>query len=77
MYGMTKTTVYLPDEVKEDLERLAKSEGRSEAEIIRGAVAQAIAARRRPRPRVPLTGSGLGDPHASERSEELLSGFGN
>ena len=31
MYGMTKTTVYLPDELKEDLERLAKSEGRSEA----------------------------------------------
>ncbi len=32
MYGMKKTTVYLPDELKAALERAAAAQGRSEAE---------------------------------------------
>ena len=38
MYGMRKTTVYLPDELKADLERTAGVTGRSEADLIRDAV---------------------------------------
>ncbi len=76
MYGMMKTTVYLPDELKASLEQLAVQEGRSEAEIIRQAIAAAVAGRRRPQPRVPLVATGLGDPRAAERVDELLDGFG-
>ena len=71
---MTKTTVYLPDELKRDLERLAASSGRSEAQLIRDAVAALAGSAATPRPRGQLfTG---GDPTLSERADELLSGFG-
>jgi len=73
---MRKTTVYLPDEVKESLERVAEREGRSEAEIIRQAVRAAVAERERVRPKLPLTTRGLGDPDAAERVDALLEGFG-
>jgi predicted transcriptional regulator len=76
MYGMKKTTVYLPDELKASLERMALDEGLSEAEIIRGAIRAAVAKRKRPQPRIPLTDRGLGDPLAAERVDELLAGFG-
>ena len=35
MYGMKRTTIYLPDDLKEALERTAAAEGRSEAEVVR------------------------------------------
>jgi Arc/MetJ-type ribon-helix-helix transcriptional regulator len=76
MYGMTKTTIYLPDELKQQIERAAEREQRSEADIIREAIAAAMRERRPPDPRVPLTGSGLGDPRLSERVDELLEDFG-
>ena len=76
LYGMHKTTIYLPDDLKVGVERLATDEKKSEAEVIRAAIRQAIGARVRPRPRVPLTSRGLGDPTASERVDALLSGFG-
>ena len=48
MYGMTvKTTVYLPDDLKRALEVEAAASGRSEAEIIREAIA-AVSARNSP-----------------------------
>ena len=75
MYGMRKTTLYLPDELKESLEEMAQEQDRSEAEIIRQAIATAVASRKRPKPRLPLV-KGLGDPLASERVEDLLEGFG-
>ena len=40
VYGMEKTTVYLPTQLKRALERAARSEGRSEAELIREGVAE-------------------------------------
>jgi len=79
MYGMSKprkTTIYLPDALKRDIERVAESERRSEADVIRDAVETAIAARRPPEPRIPLVSYGLGAPDVAERAEELLDGFG-
>ncbi len=73
---MHKTTVYLPDDLKASLERMAEEEQRSEAEIIRTAVRAAVTMRQRPRPRVPLTSRGLGDPTVAERVDELLERFG-
>jgi len=77
MYGMIKTTVYLPESLKADLEKMAAEEKRSEAEIIRAAIAAAIESRQRPRPKIPLFSEGLGDPTAAERVDELLEGFGS
>lgn len=74
--GMLKTTLYLPEELKASLERLAVEEARSEAEIVREALQKAVDSRLSPRPRIPLVESGLGDPTVAERVDDLLSGFG-
>ena len=77
MYGMVRTTVYLGENLKSELERAAEQSGESEAEIIRRGVAAAvaeiagIAARR---PRIPLFTSS--DPGLAERVDEALAGFG-
>lgn len=73
---MVKTTVYLPEELKDSLERMAAEEDRSEAQIIREAVRSVVDQRRRPLPKLPLTGEELGDPTAALRVDELLVGFG-
>lgn len=75
MYGMKKTTVYLTDELKAGVEKIAVAEGRPEAEIIRDAIAKAVEDLRPPEPRV-LHGMTLGDPTIAERVDELLDGFG-
>jgi Arc/MetJ-type ribon-helix-helix transcriptional regulator len=75
MYGMKRTTVYLPDELKAALERTAAAEGRSEAEVVRAAVAAATTAHASPAPRLPLFASR--DETLAERvDEELARGFG-
>ena len=71
---MVKTTVYLPEELKARLDRVAKLEGRSEAELIRAAIDEFTAARARPLPKLPLFDSG--DPTWASRDEVLLRGFG-
>ncbi len=77
MYGVKRTTIYLPDDMKAAIERTAIAEGRSEAEIIRMAIAAALVSRKRPEPRIPLVEEGLGDPTIAERVDELLAeGFG-
>ena len=76
MYGMRKTTLYLPDDLKESLERLSEEEGRSEAEIIRVALRSAVRSAAPPPPRIPLVQRGLGDPRAAEHVDRLLRGFG-
>lgn len=76
MYGMRKTTVYLPEELKAALEARARSEGRSEAELIREAVARRVYGGNGPRPTLPLSSVGLGDPGAAERVDDLLEEFG-
>lgn len=72
---MKRTTIYLPDELKAALERTAADEGRSEAEVVRSALAAATAEHAYPRPRLPLFESG--DETLAERvDEELARGFG-
>lgn len=74
VYGVKKTTVYLPDELKAALERAA-AQGRSEADLIREAVWSLTRGLEQPKPRLPLFSSG--DPTLAERvDEELKKGFG-
>jgi hypothetical protein len=70
---MKKTTVYLPDDLKRDLERAAANSGKSEAELIRAGI-EAVVASEAPKPRGPLFSSG--DPTFAQRADELLEGFG-
>lgn len=75
MYGMRRTTLYLPDDLKAALERTAAARGTTEAEVVRSALATATADELHPRPRMPLFDSG--DPTLAERvDEELAEGFG-
>jgi Ribbon-helix-helix protein, copG family len=71
---MRKTTVYLPDPLKASLEHMAAATGRSEAELIREAVASLVGAAEPVRPRFPLFESG--DPIADRVDELLAEGFG-
>lgn len=73
---MQKTTVYLPDELKRALERVAAAESISEAALIRDAISIRVAGTARA-PRLPLVDEPFGDPTAAERVDELLGrGFG-
>lgn len=74
MYGMQKTTVYVPDDLKLALARTAASRGCSEAELIREALRAATARAVAPRPRVPLFRSRK--PRLAERLDDALAGFG-
>jgi predicted transcriptional regulator len=64
-----RTTIYLPEQLKEAVEREAARRGISEAQLIREAVAKEVA---RPRPNAGFLDA---EPMA-ERAEELLAGFG-
>ncbi len=74
MYGMKKTTVYLPEDLDAALKRASARQGRSEAEIIREAMRSFLESMPPPRPRLPLFRSG--DPTLAERVDEELRGFG-
>ncbi|HVF18796.1 MAG TPA: CopG family transcriptional regulator [Mycobacteriales bacterium] len=64
-----KTTLYLTDELKAEVEREARRRGIPEAEVIRRALATSLS---RPSPR-----SGIIDgPAIADRVDELLEGFG-
>lgn len=77
MYGMVKTTVYLPDQLKAALARVAAERAISEAELIREALRDKVSTATAERPRVGLFAEGLGDPTAAERVDELLADFGS
>lgn len=73
-YGMTKTTVYMPDDLKRALAREARRQNRSEADLLREAVARLVAEPEAPAPRLPLfRGSG---PSIAEDVDRALEGFG-
>ncbi len=71
---MQKTTVYIPEDVKRALARVAAARGVSEAELIRQALRVLTAEAAPPRPRLPLFKSGK--PGLAERVDEALEGFG-
>jgi hypothetical protein len=69
-----KTTVYLPDDLKLALERVASSSDRSEADLIREALRDLVQRSVAPRPTGALFASG--DPSLSDHVEDALDGFG-
>lgn len=75
---MKKTSVYLDDADVERLRRLARREGRSQAEIVRAAIT-VYEERLAPDRSFALTGSwhGGGTSIADVPEEELLQGFGD
>ena len=77
LYGMKRTTVYLPDDLKLRLEQAAEQDRCTEASIVREALDEALK-RREVSPTVPLFARGWGDPTLAERVDELLAdtGFG-
>ena len=74
VYGMQKTTVYIPDDLKRALGQLAALRGTSEAELIREALRSLTAAATAPKPILPLFQSGK--PRLAEGVDRALSGFG-
>ena len=71
---MQRTTVYLPEELKHDLKRVAQARGCSEADLIRQGIRRVVKEQEPARPQIPLFESG--DPTLAERVDELLEGFG-
>jgi len=71
---MNKTTVYLPEDLKQSLRRMAAASGRSEAELIREAITAQVRASDQPRPRGQLFTSG--DTSLAAHTDEALAGFG-
>jgi hypothetical protein len=71
---VNKTTVYLPERLKLALERVAATTGRSEAEVIRQAIEEAVASSEPAQPRGALFESG--DASLSESVDAALAGFG-
>jgi hypothetical protein len=77
MYGVKRTTIYLTDDQKQELELLSAQTTRTESDLIREGVDQVLDAHRvrRAKPSVlfALSDSVLDDP---DRAEEALEGFG-
>ena len=72
LYGVTKTTVYLDPDTVLALRRMAETEGRSQAELIRDALETYT--RKVKRPKIPGVGEfDSGHTDTSQRAEDLLS----
>jgi len=71
---MTKTTVYLPSELKRALTRLARQRRCSEAELLREAVLRLAGEAEAPVPTLPLFRST--GPSIAEDVDRALEGFG-
>lgn len=70
---MIKTSVYLDDEQKHDLEQVVALTGRSQADLIRDGVNQVIQDHLAKRP--PMK-AGFNSPAMVGRLDELMEGFG-
>lgn len=77
MYGVKRTTVYLTDDQKRELEEIAGRTKRTESQLIREGVDHVIdlrrSRRRKPGPLFALEDPVLDDP---SRADEALAGFG-
>ena len=72
---MNKTTVYLPEDLKQSLRNMAIASGRSEADLIREAIAHQVRSANIPRPNGKLFHSGKSS--LAEKVDEALVGFGD
>jgi hypothetical protein len=73
---MVKTTVYLPDDLKQRLEEAARVSGESEARIIRSAIEEWLETLL-PRPEPHWGSIEFGDPKLAEQVDDALAeGFG-
>jgi len=75
MYGVKRTTIYLPDEMKSAIEREAARLGVTEAEVIRGALSEQLGRGKQRNLNLPLFPEGLGFDLAG-RVDEFMEGFG-
>ena len=75
MYGLKRTTVYFPEEMKAAIEREAARRGVTEAEVIRSALASHFDSQQERKLNLPLFPEGFGEDIAS-RVDELLEGMG-
>jgi predicted transcriptional regulator len=74
---MVKTSVYLPDQLKERLAEAARASGESEATIIRSALEQWLAGMLRPRRSAHWGTVEFGDPGLADKVDDILAlGFG-
>ncbi len=71
---MQKTTVYIPEELKREVGRLALARGVSEAELVREALRTLMSAAAPAAPRLPLFSSGK--PGLADDVDRALDGFG-
>lgn len=69
---MIKITLYLPEDLKNEIQRTAQESGCSEAELMRDTLRSGVTRRQRPKPRSGLFSTG--DPYMSEKVDELLKG---
>jgi hypothetical protein len=70
---MVKTSVYLDEAQKEELEKVVTLTGRSQADLIRDGIEQIVAQHLRKRPAMTARASGA---TVLDRTDELMSGFG-
>ena len=75
MYGMKRTTIYLPDEIKVAIEAEATRRGVTEAEVIRESVREHLDSTKERKLNLPLFPEGLGFDLAG-RVDEFMEGFG-
>jgi predicted DNA-binding protein len=73
--AMVKTSVYLPDALKDRLAQAAEVSGTSEATIIRSALEQWLAGMLRPASQL-LGTLDFGDPLFAAKADVHLTGFG-
>jgi len=71
VYGVTKTTVYLDSDVALALRQIAEAQGRSQADLIRDALAAYTNGAKRPLPRG-LGKYDSGEAHGAERAKDFL-----
>jgi hypothetical protein len=70
---MIKTSVYLDEQQKQDLDRVAQITGRSQTDLIREGISQVIQDHLAKRPKMRAR---FHDPSIVERTEDLLDGLG-
>jgi predicted transcriptional regulator len=70
---MVKTSVYLDEQQKQDLDRVAQITGRSQTDLIREGISQVIQDHLAKRPKMRAQ---FHDPSIVGRTEDLLDGLG-